>query len=64
MTARRRTAIRPSELLNKGAEEEKVIPKGKNIQWIKINLMILMTRGKRSPVLVAKGLEENGNITR
>ena len=60
MTARRRTAIRPSELLTKCAEEEKVIPKGKNIQWIKIHLMILMTRGKRSPVLVAKGLEENG----
>ena len=35
MTARRRTARRPSELLTKGAEEEKVIPKGKNIQWIK-----------------------------
>ena len=62
MTARRRTAIRPSELLTKGAEEEKVIPKGKNIQWIKINLMILMTRGKRSPVLVAKGLEEKEKI--
>ena len=43
MTTRRRTARRPSELLTKGADEEKVILQGKNIQWIKIHLMILMT---------------------